>query len=292
MILFVSKYFYLEYLSFVVVFLMDIIGDLHAQTKHFILHITDAVYNSFTTNGNSSYAIPLLLPLFLFMACVGIKKKSINAIFFMVLLVPACVNGLHHRASGWDLSAGSKFAKDLLAMYLTALRNIQDNMPVVIIVTSMLCYLVHHFTKSTSFFFYLFTLAFYYNTVLYSNAVNAYFHMGAFFTIMITLPIVALIIFSKQVNRSVASFAFAFTGVWGVLQLAMYQSGLPGKRIFERILDDLLSINFVSMKPFTVYFIMAMASSIFVQYSLDWASAPSTSLESSKVKNEKVMQPH
>lgn len=260
----------------------NIIANLSAST-HFLIHsITTTVLDTFTGT-NSPYIITLLLPIFFFVGFVGIARKDISAVLLIALHIPACTNGLLRIFEQWRGAYNTGVSAGILDAYIAAMHYMRRAMPLTMVAVIAAGYLISTFVASASWFFYVFVLAFYYNSVLSALAKEAYFSPEAFFCILATLPIIVLSICSRRVNAFVAATVYGFTASWGLLSIVVHRTSLIGPKVADGILRDILNLPFTSIEGSTVFFFMAVVFSIFVQYSLE-SSIKSTAPRDCKKK--------
>lgn len=248
----------------------DIISGMLTQTKSFIGTSTELVFQSFNDSNADYYKFYFLLPAFLVLALLGIKEKRISALLIVSLLMPSWVNMIHGAVESISHSSDHGMIKTSAENVVAFIESVQESMPAVIMVSIAIGYIIVVLIKKAFVIFHLIILILYYKSILYPQTDRTPPIPSTLLSILITLPIIAMVFFSGRFNKFAASVLFGFTGVWGLLQLYSSKFGpLTGRYAPNTILDELFSLSPYEIRDTTAAFIVLVALSVFCQYTLD-----------------------
>lgn len=270
-----------------------IVAELSRQIKHLVIETTDTTLSAFNQYMNGSCTIILLLPMLLSMAILGVKARRISTICLILLFVPSYVSKMLRLIQTITDATESHFALSILHEYAKILNMIMNNIPPTLIVLGLVFYATASLFKHSAKVLYAFLLASYYHSELFNPTITAYFHTAAFLKTLLILPLIICVLWFQTLNLFVASFLFAFSGIWGLLSLTEQPDGSVRNSIkLMSILNDMLAPNYRTTRFLTIYFGMVVAVSIFVQYALRTSKLPKTCLESVKVHSHKPKYLH
>ncbi|KAI5169227.1 hypothetical protein PAEPH01_0546 [Pancytospora epiphaga] len=258
------------------------------QAQHLVMTTTDNLFDSFGKFKNGTLMLPVLLPTFLALAVLGIQLKATCAILLMLMLFPGYVLKALDVAKTLASSSGPGFLENLLEIIIDFLNLVKSNLPIFMGLLGISLFIIHRNAKHSNAIFYTFIIASYYVSEIFNPDFRAYFDILAFLKILAVLPLLMCILLFESLNNFMASLLYSFSGIWGIINLSMRLTGAYDKDLLERILEDILYPNYVTMGVTTAYFCMVISICIFTQFSLKAGRDSKTLLEPVEEKSKHI----
>lgn len=237
------------------------------HTKALIGRSTALLLSAYPEKDAWYYQGCFLLPAFLFLSFIGIRKRSISAVLISSLLTPIFLDQLASILGHLKTASSSPVLTGLLATGLDGLRALRQNMPAAMAGAAVLSALLGLVTAASGGLFCTFLFFLYCTAVFYPRPTDVPVSPGALLAVALTVPVIFLLVVSATFSNFASALLFSFFGGWGLLHLLL-SDRMAASEVPNAILDDLFSLDISTFRESTIFFLMAMAISIFSQYAV------------------------